>query len=336
MVSSTTAVLAATTLLFGVSHSLAWLCGWAGPSSAPVVDPTLATHMEQHAQSAGYSSSAGVGAFAAVSVCAALTLGRVYRRCAATSQPAHSRRVVAMEAGGRPSKCPKTGGPVCFCHCSTPQSGLSSSVAVMGTAPVRSTSAVTCHATFPGTDVAVDATGVSFPVKATVEVGEAGKSCDGSDTKTGVTGTITFTQMDAENCTIDYEVKGLAPGDHGFHVHEKADFSNGCASAGPHYNPFGKWHGGPDDEDRHVGDLGNITADADGTAKGTVTDKFIKIFGEYTVVGRSIMIHADPDDLGRGDAMGWPEVAPPPAPAQHTKTTGNAGARIACGVIVAA
>jgi len=192
------------------------------------------------------------------------------------------------------------------------------------------------HATYPGTDVEIDAAGVSFPIKAVCEVGEAGKSCDGSETATGVTGMVTFTQTDAETVTIEYEVKGLAPGKHGFHVHEKADFSNGCASAGPHYNPFGKWHGGQDDEERHVGDLGNVVAGEDGVAKGTVTDKLIKIFGEYTVIGRSMMIHADEDDLGRGDPAGWPEVPPPPAPAQHTKTTGNAGARIGCGVIVAA
>jgi len=241
-----------------------------------------------------------------------------------------------MEAGGKPVRCPKTGGPVCFCHRSAPQGATGTSATSPAGTAARSASVVARGAVFPGTNVEVDATGVSFPIKAKCEVGEAGKSCDGSETATGVTGLVTFTQTDAENCTIEYEIEGLAPGNHGFHVHEKADFSNGCASAGPHYNPFGKWHGGPDDEERHVGDLGNLVAGEDGVAKGSMTDKLIKIYGEYTVIGRSMMVHADEDDLGRGDPAGWPEVAPPPAPAQHTKTTGNAGARIACGVIVAA
>eukprot|EP00440_Ansanella_granifera_P069339 gb/GFBE01075225.1/.p1 GENE.gb/GFBE01075225.1/~~gb/GFBE01075225.1/.p1 ORF type:complete len:265 (+),score=44.88 gb/GFBE01075225.1/:1-795(+) len=186
---------------------------------------------------------------------------------------------------------------------------------------------------FPGTNIPVDSAGVKFPITAVCELGEAGKACDGSTKASGVTGLVKMTQVDAETLIIEYEVKGLKPGLHGFHIHEKADFSNGCASAGPHYNPFKKTHGGRDDMERHVGDLGNIEAGSDGVAKGKIVDKFIKLFGEYTVIGRSFMVHADPDDLGRGPLLGWPEVPPPPAPAQHTKTTGNAGARIGCGEI---
>jgi Cu-Zn family superoxide dismutase len=104
-----------------------------------------------------------------------------------------------------------------------------------------------------------------------------------------------------DTCQITYRVTGLTPGNHGFHVHEKADFSNGCLSAGPHYNPFNKNHGAPTDEDRHVGDLGNIVADADGVAEGVIIDHLIKLSGPYSVVGRSMMVHADPDDLGKGD-----------------------------------
>lgn len=186
---------------------------------------------------------------------------------------------------------------------------------------------------YPGTDIEVDATGVTFPIKAVCSIGDSGKACDGSEGATGVCGMVEFEQTDAETIKIKYEVTGLAKGKHGFHIHEKADFSNGCASAGPHYNPFGKTHGGPDDEERHVGDLGNIEAGDDGKASGEISDKLIKLWGDYTVIGRSMMVHADEDDLGRGPLEGWPEVPPPPAPAQHTKTTGNAGARIGCGVI---
>merc|ERR1712113_12996 len=133
-----------------------------------------------------------------------------------------------------------------------------------------------------------------------------------------------------DTCRIHYHVKGLSPGLHGFHVHEKADFSNGCNSAGPHYNPHKKTHGAPGDEERHVGDLGNIELNADGVAKGEIVDKLIKLHGEFTVVGRSCMIHADEDDLGLGNND---EPGPPPVNGKASKATGNAGARIACGEI---
>merc|ERR1712146_484009 len=92
--------------------------------------------------------------------------------------------------------------------------------------------------------------------------------------------------------TISWKVTGLEPGLHGFHIHEKADFSDGCMSAGPHYNPFGKNHGAPEDEERHVGDLGNIEAGPDGVSEGTIVDRLIKLSGEYSVIGRSVMVHA--------------------------------------------
>lgn len=124
----------------------------------------------------------------------------------------------------------------------------------------------------------------------------------------------------------------MTPGLHGFHVHEKADFSDGCNSAGPHFNPYNKMHGGPNDEERHVGDMGNIEADANGVARGVLYDHLIKIIGpaEFSVVGRSVMVHADPDDLGRGDNS---QPGPPPVNGKASKVTGNAGARIACGEI---
>merc|ERR1712186_268319 len=101
-------------------------------------------------------------------------------------------------------------------------------------------------------------------------------------------------------------------------------------SAGPHYNPFGKLHGAPQDEERHVGDLGNIEAGADGVAKGEIVDALIKLTGETSVIGRSMMVHADPDDLGLGDNS---EPGPPPVNGKASKATGNAGGRIACGEI---
>jgi len=134
-----------------------------------------------------------------------------------------------------------------------------------------------------------------------------------------VEGTIWFTQT-GDSVHITGELSGLTEGLHGFHVHEYGDSTNGCISAGAHFNPYKKVHGGPDDEVRHVGDLGNVVAPADGKAIIDFTDKLIQLQGECSIIGRSLVVHADPDDLGKGGH----ELSP---------TTGNAGARVACGVI---
>jgi len=115
------------------------------------------------------------------------------------------------------------------------------------------------------------------------------------------------------------EISGLAAGQHGFHVHEFGDNSNGCVSAGPHYNPCGKTHGAPTDEERHAGDLGNVTA-TESTCNVEITDKQITLTGPESIIGRTVVVHADVDDLGKGGH-------------ELSKTTGNAGSRLACGVI---
>mmetsp|Transcript_53087 Transcript_53087/g.137298 ORF Transcript_53087/g.137298 Transcript_53087/m.137298 type:complete len:270 (+) Transcript_53087:69-878(+) len=154
----------------------------------------------------------------------------------------------------------------------------------------------------------------------------------------GVSGTVTLTEQLDGSTQIDYSFAGLSLGDHGFHIHETADFSNGCVSAGPHYNPFNKSHGDVNESNSHVGDLGNITADNTGRAKGSINAKLVKLSGPYSVIGRSMMIHADPDDLGKGDnskAEAWIQGGKKGAPPNGfvSKLTGNAGARIACGEI---
>ena len=121
-------------------------------------------------------------------------------------------------------------------------------------------------------------------------------------------------QADANSPThIKGDIKGLAPGEHGFHVHAFGDTTNGCISAGPHFNPFNKTHAGPKDDNRHVGDLvgtiailcdynfklqGNVTAGDDGVAHIDITDKLITLIGQNTVVGRSMVVHEKADDLG--------------------------------------
>jgi Cu-Zn family superoxide dismutase len=136
-----------------------------------------------------------------------------------------------------------------------------------------------------------------------------------------VSGDLVFTQA-AEGgvTTITGTLTGLTPGAHGFHVHEFGDLSNGCKSAGGHFNPEGMEHGGPDDATRHVGDLGNIEAGADGVANINITDKLVSLLGNKSVVGRAIVVHEGTDDLGKGGE-------------DDSKTTGHAGGRAACGVI---
>lgn len=91
-------------------------------------------------------------------------------------------------------------------------------------------------------------------------------------------------------------------------------------SAGPHFNPNKKEHGAPDAAIRHAGDLGNIEADQSGSAKVKITDSQISLSGPNNILGRTVVVHADVDDLGLGGH-------------ELSKTTGNAGGRIGCGVI---
>jgi Cu-Zn family superoxide dismutase len=120
--------------------------------------------------------------------------------------------------------------------------------------------------------------------------------------------------------TIKVTISGLKPGKHGFHVHAFGDLTDGCTSAGPHFNPFGKTHGAPSDDTRHVGDLGNVEAGADGKVETTITDHLVSLIGQHSVIGRSIVVHELVDDLGKGGH-------------ELSLTTGNAGGRLACGVI---
>jgi superoxide dismutase, Cu-Zn family len=135
-----------------------------------------------------------------------------------------------------------------------------------------------------------------------------------SSAKSHVSGSITFTQKDGY-LEITGEVKGLTPGLHGFHIHEFGDCSEDTfMCAGGHFNPDGKKHGGPTDSDRHAGDLGNITADDSGKATVNLKDREITLSGAHSVIGRAVVVHAKADDL-------------------KSQPAGDAGPRIACGVI---
>jgi Cu-Zn family superoxide dismutase len=129
-----------------------------------------------------------------------------------------------------------------------------------------------------------------------------------------VHGTITFTKVD-DGVKVVAHVGGLTPGRHGFHIHEYGDCSAPDGSAaGAHFNPAGKEHGAPADINRHAGDIGNIEADSSGVAHLEWTDKVMTFEGPNSIIGRAVIVHVNEDDL-------------------KTQPTGNAGARVACGVI---
>ena len=146
-----------------------------------------------------------------------------------------------------------------------------------------------------------------------------------------INGTIEFEET-GKQVKITINIKGVPPGIHAIHIHEYGDLTDGCNSACAHYNPFNKNHGGPNDKERHVGDLGNVTANKSGVIKTTFTDKIIKLRGKYSIIGRSVVLHDKEDDLGRGGLDEQGNVIDEKI-RKESLITGNAGKRIACGVI---
>lgn len=138
-----------------------------------------------------------------------------------------------------------------------------------------------------------------------------------------VCGTVTFEEEDG-TVSIKGSLSGLMPaGNHGFHIHQFGDCSSeDFTSAGPHFNPDEKEHAGPGDEDRHAGDLGNIVADDQGNATITKVDLLVRVKPgkSRSIIGRAVIVHQGEDDLGKGGD-------------DESKKTGNAGKRLACGVI---
>ena len=132
-----------------------------------------------------------------------------------------------------------------------------------------------------------------------------------------IKGTIHFTQND-HMMKIDTMVDGLKPGPHGFHIHETGDCSKAdFTSAGGHFNPDKTPHGSTSGDKRHAGDMGNLTADRKGKAHTSLEIHGMTMKdGPSSIIGKAVIIHADPDDL-------------------KSQPVGNAGARVACGIIEA-
>jgi Cu-Zn family superoxide dismutase len=134
-----------------------------------------------------------------------------------------------------------------------------------------------------------------------------------------ITGKIEFSQR--KYLTIKYEIFGLSDGKHGFHIHKYGDLTNNCLSASSHFNQLNHSHKGRNSKTRHLGDLGNIIS-VNKVAKGKIVDKYLSLNPKhvFSIIGRSIIVHEKEDDLGKGNN-------------EESLKTGNAGARLACGVI---
>jgi len=145
------------------------------------------------------------------------------------------------------------------------------------------------------------------PLTATAELSPT----EGND----VTGTVSFEESNGM-VTVVAHVMGLSPGLHGIHIHETGDCSApDGSSAGGHFNPGGTDHGAPDGEMHHAGDLGNIEADVEGHGQLEITVDYITLSeGMNSVMNRAVIIHENPDTFAQ--------------------PTGDAGGRLACGVIM--
>lgn len=142
-------------------------------------------------------------------------------------------------------------------------------------------------------------------------VGVELKSAEGKN----VAGTLSL-KAASEGVMIEGKITGLSAGSHGFHVHEQGDCSAAdFSTAGAHFNPTGQEHGSPTDAKRHAGDMGNLEVSEDGSVTVAMTLHGVTLGeGENSLVGRAIIVHEKADDL-------------------KTQPSGDAGGRVACGVI---
>lgn len=132
-------------------------------------------------------------------------------------------------------------------------------------------------------------------------------------------GVVTFEPAEKDEVRISVRLSGLKPNaKHAMHIHEFGDISSDDgSSAGGHFNPAGKAHGLPGDEERHVGDFGNLETDADGNANHVLTVHGLSLVaGDHAIIGRAVIVHAGED--------------------KGTQPSGDAGPRIAQGVIAVA
>jgi Cu-Zn family superoxide dismutase len=129
-------------------------------------------------------------------------------------------------------------------------------------------------------------------------------------------GMVHFQELKDGSVEVQVDLKAVPPGEHGFHVHEVGDCGDKGNNAKGHFNPATMIHGAREAVSHHAGDFGNVTADAEGNVKTTFTTHSISLKegASNNPIGRAVILHEKADDL-------------------MTQPTGNAGARISCGVV---
>lgn len=140
-----------------------------------------------------------------------------------------------------------------------------------------------------------------------------------------ITGTVFFTETE-NGLRVHGSITGLEPGFYGFHIHQYANIVIGCDGTGPHLNPRANVHGGRDHAIRHVGDLGNVQfkiVNGQSVASIDFEDSLISFRGQNNIVGRTLVLHGQEDDLGLTDHI-------------ESSISGNSGPRVACGMILVA
>ena len=148
---------------------------------------------------------------------------------------------------------------------------------------------------------------------ALADTGVASVAGTAADSK--ISGSVRLTDTPA-GLKVEVSVTGLTPGAHGFHIHENGACGDSGKAAGAHYNPSGAPHGELSKSDPmkvHAGDSGNLTADKDGKAEMSVTLPGVTVSGKLPVAGRAVIVHEKADDF--------------------SQPAGNAGGRVACGII---
>jgi len=146
--------------------------------------------------------------------------------------------------------------------------------------------------------------------------------CILNDSRGEAKGVVKMTQHGSDGVHFDVSFWNLLPGKYGFHVHRSGNLSQGAHSLCDHYSSPGKRHGDLNDPNGHNGDLGNLTVGVDGRCKDKFVARYVSLIGDVrqTIIGRSLVVHTQKDDLGLG---------------QHSdsKTTGHSGERMLYGII---